>query len=345
MQPNYPQPAPNQIPALSQNNRDLLQKFGQALSSNCDADELLRTLVRMTFDGRPMSNEQLAAFLLVANEYKLNPFLKEIYAFPGKAGPVPMVGYDGWVRLMNNNPNFDGVRTEEIFEGGKIFAVRATIWRKDRREPTVITEYLAECDTGTPPWRKYPVRMLRNKAVIQCVRLAFGYGGIYDEDEAARIDAAQSERAPVIDAAGPGPVEALPERKPMPDELFSNWLQKAQEKRPDFAVVEASVHARHYCLTPEQAEALRAACAGESKPEAPAEAPAAQPEPEPATLPDDATFGRWLNYACAGDIEAEALRRLLNERNINFTAEQLAALDEACARAQKQKPEAAHENP
>ena len=33
--------------------------------------------------------------------------------------------------------------------------------------------------------------MLRHKAMIQCARLAFGYGGIYDQDEAERIVEAQ----------------------------------------------------------------------------------------------------------------------------------------------------------
>ena len=31
------------------------------------------------------------------------------------------------------------------------------------------------------------MRMLRHKAMIQCARLTFGFGGIYDDDEAARI--------------------------------------------------------------------------------------------------------------------------------------------------------------
>ncbi|MCO2532685.1 phage recombination protein Bet, partial [Pseudomonas aeruginosa] len=30
-------------------------------------------------------------------------------------------------------------------------------------------------------------RMLRHKAMIQCARLAFGFAGIYDQDEAERI--------------------------------------------------------------------------------------------------------------------------------------------------------------
>ncbi|EKJ46221.1 phage recombination protein Bet, partial [Escherichia coli EC1869] len=37
------------------------------------------------------------------------------------------------------------------------------------------------------PWQSHPKRMLRHKAMIQCARLAFGFAGIYDKDEAERI--------------------------------------------------------------------------------------------------------------------------------------------------------------
>lgn len=46
---------------------------------------------------------------------------------------------------------------------------------------------MSECKRPTQPWQSHPKRMLRHKAMIQCARLAFGYTGIYDEDEAQRI--------------------------------------------------------------------------------------------------------------------------------------------------------------
>src|SRR3546814_9231339 len=61
------------------------------------------------------------------------------------------------------------------------------IYRKDRAHPTEVTEFMSECKRGTQPWQSHPRRMLRHKATIQCARLAFGFGGIYDQDEAERI--------------------------------------------------------------------------------------------------------------------------------------------------------------
>lgn len=47
---------------------------------------------------------------------------------------------------------------------------------------------MSECRrANVGPWASHPRRMLRHKAMIQCARLAFGFGGIYDQDEAERI--------------------------------------------------------------------------------------------------------------------------------------------------------------
>lgn len=134
------------------------------------------------------SKEQFAAFLLVAKQYSLNPLLKEIYAFPAKGGGiVPIVSIDGWMNLINSHPKFDGMEFEEAHgPGDKLVSVKCTIYRKDRSHPVSITEYLHECKRPTEPW-KMEHRMLRHKAAIQCARYAFGFAGIYDEDEGERI--------------------------------------------------------------------------------------------------------------------------------------------------------------
>lgn len=135
------------------------------------------------------STEQVAAFLVVANQYQLNPFIKEIYAFPGKGGGVvPIVSVDGWLTIINRQPNLDGVEYEDhLNDAGVLTAITCRIYRKDRKRPNAITEYMSECRRETDTWKKWPSRMLRHKALIQCARQAFGLAGIYDPDEAERI--------------------------------------------------------------------------------------------------------------------------------------------------------------
>ncbi len=142
------------------------------------------------------SKEQFAAFLVVAHEHDLNPLTKEIYAFPAKGGGiVPIVGVDGWIKLMNRHPQFDGIEFDDRRDGDKLVATTAVIHRKDRTRPTRVTEYMSECVRGTEPWRTAPARMLRHKALIQCVRVAFGFAGIMDDDD--------FERSGMIDVTPP----------------------------------------------------------------------------------------------------------------------------------------------
>jgi phage recombination protein Bet len=148
-----------------------------------EPDKLLGTLKATVFKGA--TNEELLALVVVSNEYGLNPLLKEIYAFPAKGGGiVPVVSIDGWIRMTNNHPMMDGVEFEDQRDAsGKLESITCKIHRKDRAHPTVVTEYLSECKRNTDPW-KMENRMLRHKALMQCARVAFGFSGITDDDEA-----------------------------------------------------------------------------------------------------------------------------------------------------------------
>lgn len=147
-----------------------------------DSSDLMETLKQTAFKG-DVSDSQMTALLIVANQYGLNPWTKEIYAFPDKNnGITPIVGVDGWARILNENPQFDGIEFDVDNE-----KCTCRIYRKDRSKPISVTEYMSECFRDMGPWRTHPKRMLRHKAMIQCARLAFGFTGIYDQDEADRI--------------------------------------------------------------------------------------------------------------------------------------------------------------
>ncbi|MER9912851.1 recombinase RecT [Mesorhizobium sp. M0050] len=158
-----------------------------AAQRNMDPEQFAKT-VRATVMPANHTNEQFAALMLVASKYDLDPILKEIYAFPAKGGGiVPIVSIDGWLNLMNSHPSFDGLETEFTDDDqGNPISCTCRIYRKDRSKPIIVTEYLAECIRQTEPW-KMKRRMLRHKAVIQCNRYAFGFSGIYDEDEGEKI--------------------------------------------------------------------------------------------------------------------------------------------------------------
>ena len=148
-----------------------------------DGSDLSNTLKATAFkSGTQVTDAQMTALLVVANQYGLNPFTKEIFAFPDKGGIVPVVGLDGWSRIINTHPQFDGMDFEQDSQ-----SCTCIIHRKDRSHPVRVTEWMEECKRGTGPWQSHPKRMLRHKAMIQCARLAFGFSGIYEQDEAERI--------------------------------------------------------------------------------------------------------------------------------------------------------------
>ena len=145
------------------------------------SEELYNVLRATAFKG-DVTDAQLSALMIVASQYGLNPWTKEIYAFPDKGGIVPVVGVDGWSRIINSNPQFDGMDFEQDAD-----SCTCIIYRKDRAHPIKVTEWMAECKRNAGPWLSHPYRMLRHKAMIQCARIAFGFGGIFDQDEAERI--------------------------------------------------------------------------------------------------------------------------------------------------------------
>ena len=160
----------------------------------------------------------MTALLIVSQQYGLNPWVKEVFAFPDKQnGIVPVVGVDGWTRIINSNPQYDGVEfsySDDLvtMPGGKPCPtyIDCAIYRKDRSRPTVVREYLDEVyreASYKTPWQTHTKRFLRHKALIQCARMAFGFAGIYDQDEAERIiegerviNPSQSESKPTIPA-------------------------------------------------------------------------------------------------------------------------------------------------
>ena len=170
---------------------------------------LKSTLMQTVFSGC-RNDSEFIALVMVANEYHLNPLLKEIYAFPAKGGGiVPMVGYDGWVKLMNNHPQFDGIEYNDHLDSkGNLYAIECIIYRKDRRHPIKLMELLDECRRGTEPWKMMPSRMLRNRVTCQAARLAFGFSGIASEgDEDTFID------------GGALAAQSLPPRQSFADQL------------------------------------------------------------------------------------------------------------------------------
>jgi phage recombination protein Bet len=200
-----------------------------------EPNKMLATLKATAFRGE-VSNEQMMALLIVAEQYHLNPWVKEIYAFPDKNnGIVPVVGVDGWLRILNEHPQFNGIEFKDgpVTKDGLPEWIECTIYRRDREHPIVTREYMAECKRATGPWSSHPRRLLRHKSLIQCARIAMSFVGIYDQDEAERIVEGEATLMPAASAEITAINEAV-----RPAETKADKAKRAEAKTEAADVVE-----------------------------------------------------------------------------------------------------------
>lgn len=192
----------------------LTQNMAQRFSLGDNPQELMSTLKATAFKGQ-VTDAQMTALMLVAQQYGLNPWTREIYAFPDRQnGIVPVVGVDGWSRIINENPQFDGIDFQQDDE-----SCTCIIYRKDRTHPVKVTEWMSECKRDAGPWKSHPKRMLRHKSLIQCARLAFGFVGIFDQDEAERMTESDNKKS----------TKPTPEIQCVDMEFEAQWLPMLED--------------------------------------------------------------------------------------------------------------------
>lgn len=186
---------------------------------------LLKTVSPTDKTGKPTATLQdLIAFVLIARKLDLDPWAREIFLIMTKGGIKPYISVDGWAKMANRDPNYDGCEfAYEQGDAGQVIAVTATMYHKTRGRPIVVTEFLGECIPrgelrDDSPWRMMPSRMLRHRAFMQAARLCFGITGLDEEGEAftgATIELTRAE-AETVAAAAKTPPKAPQKQPPSP---------------------------------------------------------------------------------------------------------------------------------
>ncbi len=215
----------------------LATKFG------VEPSKLLKCLTCQVFkqsDGAVPTNEEMMVLLLVCENYGLNPFNREIFAFRGKGGDiVPVVSLDGWARIVRSQKDFNGMSFSFSSSTVKVpgYAselpefVECSMRLKGIDSPVVVQEYMVECfNDRSPVWKKWPRRMLRTRAFIQCARLAFSLTGLYDDGEAYIGDDTATHFSMVEEPslASPTVVPKLALEKPKLDAMLAKLIAQAK---------------------------------------------------------------------------------------------------------------------
>lgn len=151
-----------------------------------------------------LSPRVLLHFLHQIRKYRLDPLSDEIMLFKNSEGQYQtLITIDGWMRLINQDPQFDGMTFKESseLELGIPLWMECSIYRHDRILPITVKEYSAEIKTEHLLWKTMPRRMLRHRSIQQCARLAFN---IHIADQPSNL-----EKVKALDSSAPPPRKDL----------------------------------------------------------------------------------------------------------------------------------------
>ena len=207
--------------------------------SGLSYDSFVRLIIQSALSRLSIwTQADLDRLLLLAERLGLDPLNNEIYATEvmpesgKKSRIVYVVGVDGWSKIINSHPQFDGMKFVESAPGDDELPlyIECTIYRKDRKVATSVREYMYEAHTSQGAWLTHPRRMLRHKAMVQCARTCFGLGGVYEPDEAERVSSAllseAKGRSYVPSAGSTGPVSKAM-GKPLGTGQLKGWIQQS----------------------------------------------------------------------------------------------------------------------
>jgi len=131
---------------------------------------------------------EFVMFLEMCKATGLNPFLNEIWFFKVNGRVAMMAGRDGFLKIANNNSNFDGIEGEVIYPNNDINQTPIGAWakayRKDRRIPVKITVSFKEYNRpNSDSWKRYPSAMILKVAESMALKRAFSVSGLVSAEE------------------------------------------------------------------------------------------------------------------------------------------------------------------
>jgi hypothetical protein len=169
--------------------------------------ELLRNVWKTSRGSDPLSDHELFQGMSLIARFELDPITREIYVTrDGKGRLLTIVGIDGWIKILDRTPHYDGFDQElEFSEDGKtLIAVETTIFSKERSRPAKYKAYANEyARVSGMVAKSMPWHMLRLFSLRHAARLFTPLGGnVVTEEEAEFIKKQdqRSEAAPTTQA-------------------------------------------------------------------------------------------------------------------------------------------------
>jgi hypothetical protein len=169
----YPANAQTKIAQSIELFNGLISKELARAANNLSIEEIeLQAWVDLQID---VPAKTILTLLRMMQSLHLDPLREEIGFTQYEDGQWQVfITIEGCSKLLNQHPQFNGLvftQANALIDGLPEW-IECSIYRKDREVPTTVREYLAEVRGENEIWKKMPRRMLRHRALQQCVRLA-----------------------------------------------------------------------------------------------------------------------------------------------------------------------------
>lgn len=163
-------------------------------------DEQVKTILATV--AKDASKDELSMFLHLSQTYGLDPFAKEIWFIKMGGRPTIMTSRDGYLKIANNHPDFEGLVSDVVYEGdsfqktpdgvnhaygvnkrGGIVGAYALVYRKGIRFPVYVFAPFKDYNRGRDTWAQYPHAMILKVAESMSLKRAFSLSGLVTREE------------------------------------------------------------------------------------------------------------------------------------------------------------------
>lgn len=155
------------------------------------------------------TKEEFETFMYLCEQYGLDPIKKEIWFIKyGSATPIIQTSRDGYLKIANTHPQFDGLESDVVYQGdtllkrqngsilisyadehmkfekGKLRGAFCNVFRKDRSIAVSIFVSIQDyAKDGSTIWKQYPNAMILKVAESMALKRAFAISGLVTKEE------------------------------------------------------------------------------------------------------------------------------------------------------------------
>lgn len=203
------------------------------------------------------TEDELRMLLYLSQEYNLDPLKKEIYFLKYAGKSTIITSRDGYLKIANLNPQFNGLESDVVYYGdkltkrpdgslhieygeahltfdkSKLTGAFCSVFRKDRDKATMVFVSIKDYyKKNAPIWEQYINAMILKVAEAMALKRAFAISGLVTREEIEKdgfefdqdIDASSEEKM-VTDAQRKA-LFAIAQTKNIDEEKLKNMLLK-----------------------------------------------------------------------------------------------------------------------